>query len=161
MHEQYPIEITDRRRQLVPIMKDARGKGHEAVLKEDRLYIDKRRFYPRPFVSSFNHPPPPPPPPPAAVPMNVQPPVTRGYDRCTRGQCYTTENNNSDNFVNRKHEHFFKIYYLNICGLKSKLKFHEITDIIVSHHIIIFVETKLDDLDILNVPNGYSYITKK
>jgi hypothetical protein len=23
-----------------------------------------------------------------------------------------------------------------------------------------FVETKLDDLDILNVPNGYSYITK-
>ena len=36
----------------------------------------------------------------------------------------------------------------------------EITDIIVSHDIIIFVETKLDDLDILNVPNGYSYITK-
>jgi hypothetical protein len=78
VHEQYPIEIIDRRRQLVPIMKDARGKGHEAVLKEDRLYINKRRFYPRPFVSSFNHPPPPPPPPPAAVPMNVQPPVTRG-----------------------------------------------------------------------------------
>jgi hypothetical protein len=47
-----------------------------------------------------------------------------------------------------------KIYYLNVCGLKSKHKF------IVSHDIIIFVETKLDDLDILNVPNGYSYITK-
>jgi hypothetical protein len=46
VHEQYPIEIIDRRRQLVPIMKDARGKGHEAVLKEDRFYIDKRRFYP-------------------------------------------------------------------------------------------------------------------
>jgi adenine-specific DNA methylase len=29
-----------------------------------------------------------------------------------------------------------------------------------SHDIIIFVETKLDNLDILNVPNGYSYITK-
>ena len=65
-------------RQLVPIMKDARGKGHGAVLKEDRLYIDKRRFYPKPFVSSFNHPRLPPPPPPAAVSMNVQPPVTRG-----------------------------------------------------------------------------------
>jgi hypothetical protein len=39
------------------MMKDARGKGHEAVLKEDGLYIDKRRFYPRPVVSSFNHPP--------------------------------------------------------------------------------------------------------
>jgi hypothetical protein len=33
-------------------------------------------------------------------------------------------------------------------------------EVIVSHDIIIFVETKLDDLDILNVPNGYSYITK-
>jgi exonuclease III len=49
-----------------------------------------------------------------------------------------------------------KIYYLNVCGLKSKLKFQEITDIIASHDIIIFVETKLDNLDILNVPNGYS-----
>jgi hypothetical protein len=29
-----------------------------------------------------------------------------------------------------------------------------------SHDIIIFVETKLDDLDILYVPSGYSYITK-
>jgi hypothetical protein len=46
VHEQYPIEIIDKRRQLVPMMKDARGKGHEAVLKEDGLYIDKRRFYP-------------------------------------------------------------------------------------------------------------------
>jgi hypothetical protein len=54
-----------------------------------------------------------------------------------------------------------KIYYLNVCGLKRKPKFQEITDIIVSHDIIIFVETKLDDLDILNVPSGYSYITKK
>jgi hypothetical protein len=53
-----------------------------------------------------------------------------------------------------------KIYYLNVCSLKSKLKFQDITDIIVSHDIIIFVETNLDDLDILNVPNGYSYITK-
>jgi hypothetical protein len=74
-------------------------------------------------------------------------------------QFRNTENNNSDNFVNRKHEHFLKIYYLNVCGLISKLKFQEITDIIVSHDIIIFVETKLDNLDILNVPNGYSYIT--
>jgi hypothetical protein len=32
VHEQYPIEIIDRRRQLVPIMKDARGKGHEAEI---------------------------------------------------------------------------------------------------------------------------------
>ena len=47
MHEQFPLEIIQRRRDLVPIMKNAREKGHEAVLDEDRLYIDKRRFYPR------------------------------------------------------------------------------------------------------------------
>ncbi|CAC5406155.1 unnamed protein product [Mytilus coruscus] len=56
VHEQYPIEIIERRRELVPILKDARTKGHEAVLKEDRLYIDKKRFYPR---TSSQHPPPP------------------------------------------------------------------------------------------------------
>ncbi|XP_052068748.1 histone-lysine N-methyltransferase SETD2-like isoform X1 [Mytilus californianus] len=56
VHEQYPIEIIERRRELVPILKDARTKGHEAVLKEDRLYIDKKRFFPR---TSSQHPPPP------------------------------------------------------------------------------------------------------
>ncbi|CAC5376969.1 unnamed protein product [Mytilus coruscus] len=56
VHEQYPIEIIERRRELVPILKDARTKGHEAVLKEGRLYIDKKRFYPR---KSSQHPPPP------------------------------------------------------------------------------------------------------
>ncbi|CAC5399373.1 unnamed protein product [Mytilus coruscus] len=56
VQEQYPIEIIERRRELVPILKDARTKGHEAVLKEDRLYIDKKRFYPR---TSSQHPPPP------------------------------------------------------------------------------------------------------
>ncbi|CAC5387097.1 unnamed protein product [Mytilus coruscus] len=56
VHEQYPIEIIERRRELVLILKDARTKGHEAVLKEDRLYIDKKRFYPR---TSSQHPPPP------------------------------------------------------------------------------------------------------
>lgn len=51
VHEQYPIEIIEKRRELVPYLKDAREKGHHAVLKEDKLFIDKRRFYPRgPFV---------------------------------------------------------------------------------------------------------------
>ncbi|CAC5379384.1 unnamed protein product [Mytilus coruscus] len=56
VHEQYPIEIIERRRELVPILKNARTKGHEAVLKEDRLYIDKKRFNHR---TSNQHPPPP------------------------------------------------------------------------------------------------------
>lgn len=48
IHEHFAIEIVERRRQLIPILQDARQKGHEAVLKEDKLYIDRRRYYPRP-----------------------------------------------------------------------------------------------------------------
>ncbi|CAG2257605.1 unnamed protein product [Mytilus edulis] len=55
VHEQYPIEVIERRRELVPILKDARTKGHTAVLKEDRLYIDNKRYYPR---TTRQHPPP-------------------------------------------------------------------------------------------------------
>ena len=86
IHEQFPIEIIERRRQLIPILKDARQKGHEAVLKEDKLFIDRRRYYPRPdhyqqhdtavssqpsippmnvlTTSTMNYPLHPPPPPP-------------------------------------------------------------------------------------------------
>lgn len=85
IHEHFPIEIVEKRRQLIPILKDARQKDHEAVLKEDKLYID-RRYYPRPdqyqqhntavssqpsippmnvlTTSTMNYPPHPPPPPP-------------------------------------------------------------------------------------------------
>lgn len=86
IHEHFPIEIVERRRQLILILKDAHKKGHEAVLKEDKLYIDRRRYYPRPdqyqqhntvvssqpsippmnvlTTSTMNYPPHPPPPPP-------------------------------------------------------------------------------------------------
>ncbi|XP_071142090.1 uncharacterized protein [Mytilus edulis] len=47
VHEQFPVEIIERRRELIPILKDAREKGHEAVLVEDKLFINKRRFDPR------------------------------------------------------------------------------------------------------------------
>lgn len=51
VHDQYPTEIIERRKQLIPFLKDARQKQHRAVLKEDKLFIDGRRFIPRgPFV---------------------------------------------------------------------------------------------------------------
>ncbi|CAG2201848.1 unnamed protein product [Mytilus edulis] len=95
VHEQYPIEVIERRRELVPILKDARTKGHTAVLKEDRLYIDNKRYYPR---TTRQHPPPS-----AAMDQN-------------------------DNILN--------------------------------YDISIFVESKLDNLDVLDVPKGYTYVTK-
>ena len=50
--------------------------------------------------------------------------------------------------------------FLNVCGLKSKLLYHDYYDLINKHDICLFVETKTDDLDVLNVPNGYLYYCK-
>lgn len=38
--QQFPKEIMDKRRKLVPIMKDARGKGQDAYIALDKLYIN-------------------------------------------------------------------------------------------------------------------------
>lgn len=50
--------------------------------------------------------------------------------------------------------------FLNVCGLKSKLKFQEFNDIVQKYDVCFLVESKLDDLDIIEVPNGYTYVTK-
>jgi hypothetical protein len=50
--------------------------------------------------------------------------------------------------------------FLNVCGLKSKLLYHDFYDLINKLDICLFVETKTDDLDVLNVPNGYLYYCK-
>lgn len=50
--------------------------------------------------------------------------------------------------------------FLNVCGLKSKLLYHDFCDLINKYDICLFVETKTDDLDVLNVPNGYLYYCK-
>lgn len=42
--EQYPKEIMDRRRQLVPIMLKARQEQKEAFLRGDKLYIDRKLY---------------------------------------------------------------------------------------------------------------------
>ena len=47
VYEQFPVEVVERRKNLVPILVDARQKGHNAVLREDKLYIDNKRFIPR------------------------------------------------------------------------------------------------------------------
>ena len=50
--------------------------------------------------------------------------------------------------------------FLNVCGLKSKLLYPDFYDLINKLDICLFVETKTDDLDVLNVPNGYLYYCK-
>ena len=52
------------------------------------------------------------------------------------------------------------ITYLNICGLKSKLLNSDICYMIKKYDILIFVETKTDEFDEINLPGGYSYHVK-
>ena len=49
---------------------------------------------------------------------------------------------------------------MNVCGLKSKLRFGEFHDIIKGYDIFIRIETKIDKFDILNLSEGYSEFTK-
>ena len=42
--EQYPREVMDTRRKLIPIMRKAREDGREAYLRVDKLYIDKKLY---------------------------------------------------------------------------------------------------------------------
>ena len=46
---------------------------------------------------------------------------------------------------------------INVCGLKSKLNIPEFTELINSYDIICFQETKLDDVDEINI-DGYTVI---
>ena len=52
-----------------------------------------------------------------------------------------------------------KFLSINTCGLKSKLRFPEFTDMINSYDIIGVQETKLDDLDSIHIP-GYEIVCK-
>ena len=54
-----------------------------------------------------------------------------------------------------------RITFINVCGLKSKLLNPNFCDIIKEYNIVGFLESKLDQYDVLNVPNGYDYIMKK
>ncbi|XP_060557589.1 uncharacterized protein LOC132717995 [Ruditapes philippinarum] len=42
--EQFPAEVMEKRRKLLPIMKKARSGGKEAYLSVDKLYIDKQLY---------------------------------------------------------------------------------------------------------------------
>ncbi|CAG2199419.1 unnamed protein product [Mytilus edulis] len=124
VHEQFPVEIIERRRELIPILKDAREKGHEAVLVEDKLFINKRRFDPRQCVPQINQ---------QHQQGPRQPPSDHGPQQPPSDQ-HTP--------------------------MSSKLKFTEFSNIFQTYDVLVFVETKLDDLDIIDLPDGFSYVTK-
>jgi hypothetical protein len=53
-----------------------------------------------------------------------------------------------------------KCICLNVCGIKSKLVLPAFIQLITLHDICIFIETKTDKYDILNIPDGFSYFEK-
>jgi hypothetical protein len=44
--DQFPKEIQERRKKLMPFLRDARKNGDYAVLAVDKLFINGQRFYP-------------------------------------------------------------------------------------------------------------------
>jgi len=56
------------------------------------------------------------------------------------------------NLLNNK----LNITYLNVCGLKSKLLNPDFCYMIKKYDILIFVETKTDEFDEINLSGGYS-----
>ena len=53
-----------------------------------------------------------------------------------------------------------KITFLNVCGIKSKLLNPDVHVLIQYYDILVFVETKLDNFDVLQLPVGYTYHVK-
>ncbi|CAG2254109.1 unnamed protein product [Mytilus edulis] len=53
-----------------------------------------------------------------------------------------------------------KFTYLNVCGINSKLLNPDFATLIKSYDILIFTETKTDDLDDLKLPHDYTFYAK-
>lgn len=72
-------------------------------------------------------------------------------------QISTSENrtNNADPIFSE-----LKICFLNVCGIKQKLLCPEFIEMIKKYDICLFTETKLSDIDILNIPDDYMYYSK-
>jgi hypothetical protein len=55
IYQQYPQEISERRRVLVPTMKELRDQNRRAYIVKDKLYVDGRLYIP-PEARVQNHP---------------------------------------------------------------------------------------------------------
>ena len=54
--------------------------------------------------------------------------------------------------VNDSNNNCINLLSLNCCGIKSRLQYPEFQNMIRNHDILCFVETKTDDLDVINFP---------
>ena len=50
--------------------------------------------------------------------------------------------------------------YLNVCGLISKIISPEFESLILENDLLVFVESKTDELDTFELPKGYTYVSK-
>jgi hypothetical protein len=54
--------------------------------------------------------------------------------------------------VNDSNDNCINLLSLNCCRIKSRLQYPEFQNMIRNHDILCFVETKTDDLDVINFP---------
>jgi hypothetical protein len=71
---------------------------------------------------------------------------------------FTFSSNNI--WTQQKNVDLIECICLNVCGIKSKHLSPEFIQLITIHDICIFIETKTDKYDILNIPDGFSYVVK-
>ena len=67
----------------------------------------------------------------------------------------SSDNSSQDRYLDRNS----RIGFLNVCGLKSRMKYEEFTQLIEQYPIFCVAETKLDQFDIINLEN-YKFFSK-
>ena len=78
-----------------------------------------------------------------------------GHNRHSDNTSYDNNNSPSVQCAAENTYHDLKLLSLNVCGLKSKLKIPEFIEMVNSYDIVALQETKLDDVDYIEVP-GYT-----
>ena len=83
-----------------------------------------------------------------------------GHNRHSDNTSYDNNNSPSVQCAAENTYHDLKLLSLNVCGLKSKLKIPEFIETVNSYDIVALQESKLDDVDNIEVP-GYTVFCQK
>ncbi|CAG2216686.1 unnamed protein product [Mytilus edulis] len=172
--EQFPFEIEQARKKLYPILKKAKQDGKMASLVRDKLFINGKLYMEEKIkthsqtpakmtqqkIEATNQSPPIPPRSKRARTESDNSPIRRNL----RNNIYNASTSTSSDTCNSPRKNIsagsdLNILCLNCCGIKSRVNYPEFKDIIDNHEIVCLVETKTDDIDVINLP-GYEFKMK-
>ncbi|CAG2185030.1 unnamed protein product [Mytilus edulis] len=172
--EQFPFEIEQARKKLYPILKKAKQDGKMASLVRDKLFINGKLYMEEKIkthsqtpakmtqqkIEATNQSPPIPPRSKRARTESDNSPIRRNL----RNNIYNASTSTSSDTCSSPRKNIsagsdLNILCLNCCGIKSRVNYPEFKDIIDNHEIVCLVETKTDDIDVINLP-GYEFKMK-